>query len=32
VTASGASQLMTGKIDRETFLKPVLEHVRTVAA
>jgi FMN-dependent NADH-azoreductase len=32
VTAGGASQLMTGAVDRETFLKPTLETVRTVAA
>lgn len=32
VTASGAAQLMTGAVDREAFLKPTLEHVRTVAA
>lgn len=32
VTAGGASQLMQGKVDRATFLQPVLEQVRTVAA
>lgn len=32
VTASGASQLMRGTVDRATFLQPVLEQVRTVAA
>jgi FMN-dependent NADH-azoreductase len=32
VSAGGASQLRSGAVDRETFLKPVLEHVRTVAA
>jgi FMN-dependent NADH-azoreductase len=32
VTASGASQLMQGKVDRATFLQPALEQVRTVAA
>ncbi|MDW5264576.1 MULTISPECIES: FMN-dependent NADH-azoreductase [Acidobacteriaceae] len=32
VTASGASQLMRGTIDRAAFLQPVLEQVRTVAA
>jgi FMN-dependent NADH-azoreductase len=32
VTAGGASQLMTGTIDRDTFLKPTLEQVRSVAA
>lgn len=32
VTASGAAQVMRGTIDRATFLQPVLEQVRTVAA
>ena len=32
VTAGGAAQLMTGAVDRETFLKPTLEQVRAVAA
>lgn len=32
VTAGGAAQIMTGAIDRESFLKPTLEHVRTIAA
>lgn len=32
VTAAGAAQLMTGAIDRDTFLKPALEKVRTLAA
>ncbi|WP_446741741.1 FMN-dependent NADH-azoreductase [Silvibacterium acidisoli] len=32
VTAGGAAQLMTGAIDRETFLQPVLERVRIAAA
>jgi FMN-dependent NADH-azoreductase len=32
VAAAGASRLMTGAIDRETFLKPTLEVVRSVAA
>ncbi len=32
VSAGGASKLRSGAVDRETFLKPVLEHVRTVAA
>lgn len=32
VTAGGAAQVMTGAVDRETFLKPTLEQVRTVAA
>ncbi len=32
VTAGGAAQLMTGAVEREAFLKPVLEQVRTVAA
>ena len=32
VTAGGAAQLMTGAVDRQAFLKPILERVRTVAA
>lgn len=32
ISAGGASQLNAGTVDRETFLKPVLEHVRTIAA
>jgi FMN-dependent NADH-azoreductase len=32
VNASGASQVMRGTVDRATFLQPVLEQVRTVAA
>jgi FMN-dependent NADH-azoreductase len=32
VSAGGAAQLMSGKVDRETFLKPTLERVRAVAA
>jgi FMN-dependent NADH-azoreductase len=32
VTAGGASQVLTGKVDRETFLKPTLEQVRALAA
>jgi FMN-dependent NADH-azoreductase len=32
VSAGGAAQLMSGKVDRETFLKPTLEQVRAVAA
>ncbi|MGC1783334.1 MAG: NAD(P)H-dependent oxidoreductase [Acidobacteriaceae bacterium] len=32
VTAGGAAQVMTGTVDRETFLKSTLELVRTVAA
>jgi FMN-dependent NADH-azoreductase len=32
VTAGGVIQVMTGAVDRETFLKPTLELVRTVAA
>ncbi len=32
VTAGGASQIMTGAIDREAFLKPTLEQVRALAA
>ena len=31
VSAGGAAQVMTGAVDRETFLKPALEQVRTVA-
>jgi FMN-dependent NADH-azoreductase len=32
VTAGGAAQVLMGAVDRETFLKPTLETVRTVAA
>jgi FMN-dependent NADH-azoreductase len=32
VTASGAAQLMMGAVDRDTFLKPTLERVRSLAA
>jgi len=32
VTAAGVAQVMTGAVDRETFLKPALELVRTAAA
>jgi len=32
VTAAGAAQIMMGAIDREAFLKPTLEQVRTLAA
>jgi FMN-dependent NADH-azoreductase len=32
VTAGGAAQLMSGKLDRQTFLKPSLERIRTIAA
>lgn len=32
VTAGGTAQVMRGVVDRETFLKPTLELVRTVAA
>lgn len=32
VTAAGAAQIMMGAIDRETFLKPTLEQVRSLAA
>jgi FMN-dependent NADH-azoreductase len=32
VTAGGAAQVMKGAVDRETFLKPTLQAVRTVAA
>ena len=31
VTASGVAKVMTGTVDRETFLKPTLELVRTAA-
>src|SRR5215469_8756057 len=32
VTAGGAAQIMMGAVDREAFLKPTLEQVRTLAA
>ena len=32
VTAGGAAQLMSGKLDRQTFLKPSLDRIRTIAA
>jgi FMN-dependent NADH-azoreductase len=32
VSAGGAAQVMTGAVDRESFLKPALEQVRTAAA
>jgi FMN-dependent NADH-azoreductase len=32
VTAAGVAQVMKGAVDRETFLKPALELVRTAAA
>jgi FMN-dependent NADH-azoreductase len=32
VTAAGAAQVMTGAIDRDTFLKPALDQVRALAA
>jgi FMN-dependent NADH-azoreductase len=32
VTAGGAAQVMTGAVDRATFLKPTLEQVRAAAA
>jgi FMN-dependent NADH-azoreductase len=32
VAASGAAQLMSGSVDRDTFLKPTLEQVRSIAA
>jgi FMN-dependent NADH-azoreductase len=32
VSAGGAAQVMTGAVDRETFLKPTLETVRAIAA
>ena len=31
VTAAGSAKLMSGAVDRETFLKPILEQVRTAA-
>lgn len=32
VTAGGAAQLMSGKLDRQTFLKPSIDRIRTIAA
>ena len=32
IAAGGAAQVMMGSVDRDTFLKPHLEQVRTVAA
>jgi FMN-dependent NADH-azoreductase len=32
VAASGAAQLMSGSVDRATFLRPTLEQVRSIAA
>jgi FMN-dependent NADH-azoreductase len=32
VTAAGVAKIMTGAVDRHTFLKPALELVRTAAA
>jgi FMN-dependent NADH-azoreductase len=32
VTASGAAQVMMGAVDRDTFLKPALEQIRSIAA
>jgi len=32
VNAGGSAKLMTGAVDRETFLKPALEEVRAAAA
>jgi FMN-dependent NADH-azoreductase len=32
VTAGGAAQIMTGAVDRETFLRPTLERVRAAVA
>ncbi len=32
VTAGGAAQVMMGAVDRDVFLKPALEQVRSVAA
>jgi FMN-dependent NADH-azoreductase len=31
ISAGGAAQLMTGAVDRQTFLKPSLDHVRAAA-
>ena len=32
ITAGGSAQLMAGAVDRQTFLKPTLDHVRSAAA
>ena len=32
VTAGGAAQLMSGKVDRETFLKPSIDRIHSIAA
>ena len=32
ITAGGSARLMSGKVDRETFLQPALEQVRAAAA
>ncbi len=32
VTASGAAQLMSGKLDRQNFLKPSIDRIRSIAA
>jgi len=32
ITAGGSAQLMAGAVDRQTFLKPTLDHVRAAAA
>ena len=32
VTASGAAQLMSGKLDRQTFLKPSIDRIHSIAA
>ena len=32
VTAGGASRVMTGAVDRQTFLNPILAQVRALAA
>ena len=32
VTAGGAAQLMSGKVDRSAFLKPAVEQIRAIAA
>jgi FMN-dependent NADH-azoreductase len=32
ITAAGAAQLMSGKLDRQTFLKPSIDRIRSIAA
>jgi hypothetical protein len=32
VTASGAAQVMTGAVERDVFIKPVVEKVKALAA